>query len=187
MGFLERVLDENSGKLLDALRGEAGFTMAQAEAFLREAGPALIESYQWQAADLQAAHLGSPAAVRDLLAGISGRTLASRVGLSSARTWDGLRVLVPAAVCASADTTVDETIDAGLAPADDGCSCPGGAPTGSLRSRDDEAAHFEIGFGLTLDRGRAAEADGEAAGRSGISVAHPIFGHLLSLRDSPAS
>ena len=98
MDPLERVLKENSGRLIRELTGEVGLTEREAEVFLEEAGRALVESYRWHAAREGEDQLGTPEGVKDVLAGISGRELARRVGLSSARTWDGLRTLVPAVV-----------------------------------------------------------------------------------------
>lgn len=105
MDILERVLNEKSSELVHVLTVDTGMSRNQAELFLREAGPALIDSYRWQAEELAPEGLASPTAVRDLLSGISGRALAPKVGLSSERTWDGLRSLVPAVVRSGARTS----------------------------------------------------------------------------------
>lgn len=104
MDILERVLNEKSSELVQVLTVDTGMSRSQAELFLREAGPALIDSYRWQAEGLAPDGLASPTAVRDLLSGISGRALAPKVGMSSERTWDGLRSLVPAVVRSGART-----------------------------------------------------------------------------------
>ena len=161
MESLERVLNQKSSDLLRALRGEAGLTADEADLFLREAGPALIESSEWQAANLDLAQIGSAGAVRDLLGGISGTTLATRVGLSEERTWDGLRVLIPAALRSSGSRNID--------------------PEHSVPER------LDIGFGLTLDQCPAEATAGHWVSGSRVRVAHPIFASLLSNRDRPAT
>jgi hypothetical protein len=102
MDLLERVLREQTHELIDVLTFDAGMSRTQAEVFLREAGPALVDSYRWQASVLEEEGLSTPAAVRDLLAGINGRRLAPKVGLPTERTWDALRALVPAVVRSTA-------------------------------------------------------------------------------------
>jgi hypothetical protein len=102
MDVLERVLREQTHELIDVLTFDAGMSRTEAEVFLREAGPALVDSYRWQASVLDEEGLSTPAAVRDLLAGINGRRLAPKVGLPTQRTWDGLRALVPAVVRSTA-------------------------------------------------------------------------------------
>ena len=101
MDPLERVLHEHGESLADQLARTMGLSEAQAEIFLREAGSALIDSWRWQADRMGAESVCSEDGVRDLLSGISGRRLAPRVGLTSERTWEGLRTLVPAVLRAS--------------------------------------------------------------------------------------
>ena len=161
MESLERVLNEKRSELLRALRGEAGLTADEAELFLREAGPALMESSEWQATNLDLAQMGSAGAVRDLLGGISGTTLATRVGLSEERTWDGLRVLIPAALRSSG--------------------------SGNIDSEHSAPARFDIGFGLTLNQRPAEATDGHLVSGSRVRVAHPIFASLPTIRDRPAT
>lgn len=96
MDRLERVLTERSSELIQSLTGSVGFSSGQAELFLREAGPELVETWRWQASDESASSTPTSSGFRNLLALMNGRTLAPRVGLSSARTWEGLRALVVA-------------------------------------------------------------------------------------------
>jgi hypothetical protein len=103
MHQIMRTLEEHSDELIDELTDGIGLTQTEAVLFLREAGPALIASYVWQSSILPPSGLATEHGARELLSGISGRDLAPRVGLSSARTWDGLRALVPAVLRAGSD------------------------------------------------------------------------------------
>lgn len=151
MENLEKVLEEQSGDLIDVLTFDAGMSRGQAEVFLREAGPALLDSYRWQASELHS-DLASPSSVRDLLAGINGRELAPRVGLPASRTWDGLRALVPAVVRSGVGT-----------------------------NKNPEATRFDIGFGLTFEPRRSDAPGGDAESSvSSVGSVHPVFGRLLS-------
>lgn len=180
MDLFEQALTENSAELLGVLTDQAGFTVTEAEAFLREAAPVLLESYAWQSARPDTVQVGPWGTVQALLSGISGRALAPRVGLSSARTWDGLRALVPAVLRSTGEETAGpEASAAGALPRE--CH----AKAGSSQSRDDDAVRFDIGFGLTLDRCISSTMHGEATSGSAIGDTHPIFGHLQSLRGSP--
>lgn len=134
MEFLERVLDEKATELARLLTDEAGFTAAEAERFLSEAGPALIESYEWQTSAPSAIELDDESAVRDLLAGIWGRTLARRLGFSEGKTWAGLRSFVPAVVDASTERRPRS----------------GGGGDGHF-ARATEASFIEIGYALRLE------------------------------------
>lgn len=136
MEILERVLDERAGDLARALTEEAEFTPAEADRFLTEAGPAVLRSYEWQAHERGRAELGSSEqTVSDVLAGISGRSLAERVGLSQAKTWAGLRALVPALLGASARPEDRHRVR----------STPrGGRPGGANR---EDVRRYELGFG----------------------------------------
>jgi hypothetical protein len=96
-----QTLENHSGELIHELEDEVGLTEAEATVFLREAAPELLASYVWQSSRRTPEELESPSCTRDLLASMSGARLASRVGLSSARTWDGLRALVPAVLRAA--------------------------------------------------------------------------------------
>ena len=98
-----KTLEEHSSELIDELTDGIGLTETEAAVFLREAGPALIASYVWRSSTLSPGAMASPNGARELLSGISGRQLAPRVGLSSARTWDGLRALVPAVLRVTAE------------------------------------------------------------------------------------
>lgn len=95
---LERRLEECAEEFVTRLTDRAGFTREEATDFVASALPALRESYYWQADALDAAGLDSLSGVRWLLAGVRARTLASRAGLTPQRTWDALRVMVPAIV-----------------------------------------------------------------------------------------
>ncbi len=170
MEFLERVLDERAGELARSLM-ELGFTRDEAERFVAHAGPALMQSYAWQADRFRRAGLSTDDVAGDVLAGISGRRLASRLGLSEGKTWAGLRELVPEVVSASR-----------------GRGSPGGrwtsgpsraAPGGNER---DESGELDIGFGIRLRRLRLVPAPEMPPGRSTppIGATHPVFGPLLS-------
>lgn len=98
MTDLEQVLHRDSGTLIRELTAETGMSIPQAEEFFRVAGSALLASYLWQIDDLPEQAITSPAVRRELLAGISGRTVSARVGLPAEQTWNGLRYLVSAAL-----------------------------------------------------------------------------------------
>ena len=163
---------------------EAGFSARQAERFLGAAGPALVRSYEWQADALGPDPLGTPANVRELLSGISGRAVASEVGLSTEQTWDGLRTLVPAVLRPAAQA------------GDPSYPRPGGGYGPRSGGAADETLRFEIGFGLALDQVLAKE---NSAGSADTDTdagdvtprladgdsSHPIFGYLLRQREPP--
>lgn len=156
MERLERVLDEKATELARRLTDEAGFTDGEARRFLAEAGPALIESYQWQASARVPLALESEHAVRDLLAGIWGRTLAQRLGLSQAKTWAGLRTFVPAVVDASAERRRGRTV---------------GTVTRFEPPSAHETAILELRFGAGVERPKRRPGSSGANGR-----AHPSLG-----------
>lgn len=165
MDLLERALREHGDSLTHQLADTVGLSRREAEVFLREAGSALLDSWRWQSDRLGGDPVRSKDGVRDLLAGISGRRLAPRVGLSSERTWEGLRALVPAVVRATA---------ASMPQAPD----PVHSASPDRRSGEASADKLEIGFGLSLDRARP----NSDAGRD----RHPIFGRLLRAEDGLA-
>lgn len=165
MELLERALHEHGERLAGQLADAVGLSPEQAELFLREAGPALVDSWRWQADRLGADGAPSEDGARDLLAGISGRRLAPRVGLTSERTWEGLRALVPAVLRAS------------FAMPEASASAGSRADLDS-RGQDSSADDLEIGFGLRLGRAPARE----DAGRDW----HPIFGRLLRTEEGRA-
>lgn len=165
MDPLERVLKERVDELADEVAARVGLSPHEAKRFVEQAGFDLMASYRWQAADLSSAEMASPGVVRDLLAGISGRAVADRVGLSPGRTWDGLRALVPAVLesvarCDAADLPVDG---------------PRPTPNGS-GSRGDTDRRFDIGFGLFFEQGGGDDASGSPRPRS---FRHPIFDRLF--------
>lgn len=96
MDLLERVLTERTDELVDAVRAETGLTPAEARRLVAAAGDDLVASYRWQAEDPGEETLDSPAVTRRVLGFIRGRDIARRSGLPQQRTWDGIRVLVPA-------------------------------------------------------------------------------------------
>ena len=96
-----RTLEQHSDALIDELADEVGFTETEAVLFLREVTPDLLASYVWQSSQLTPERLAQPDVSRDVLGSMSGDRLAPRVGLSSARTWAGLRALVPAVLRAT--------------------------------------------------------------------------------------
>lgn len=155
MDRLERVLDERSADFSSAL-ALVGFSPDEASRFLAIVRPELIRSYEWHVATTGEA--GRPAvAAGDVLSSIRGRALASEVGISDAKTWAGLRELVPAVLEASRP------------------------PPRRRHGERDAVARFEVGFGLTLDRlrvRRSRAGDGPAT-EPPIGARHPIFGHLL--------
>lgn len=159
MDRLERVLDERAGDLVVGLTA-VGFSQDEARRFLIGVGPELVESYQWHAATRTGAKSTALDAASEVLAGIHGRALAVQIGLSTEKTWAGLRELVPAVLEAS---QAEE-------------------PAKRSRPRYGRAAEFssfDVGFGLTFERLRTRSDDaGETVGW--IGVKHPIFGGLLS-------
>ena len=170
MTSIERVLDEHAEDFAEGLT-DVGFSDVEARRFVEEAGPALVRSYRWHAASTGVLPATRDDA-REVLGGMPGRALAHKMGLPEQKAWDGLRHLVPAVLRASGG------IGPGLRPS-------GGRSRG-LASRADEAARFEVGFGLTLRAGRENAGDDSLADeptskRSG--VLHPIFARLLSLQD----
>lgn len=95
MDRLERVLGERSSQLVDHLACDAGMSHDEAAALLQAATPDLVESYRWQSESW--ADTGDHVAqAREVLAIMNARTIGPRAGMSSARTWAGLRCLVPA-------------------------------------------------------------------------------------------
>jgi hypothetical protein len=95
MDRLERLLHERSDQLVDRVACDAGMSRDEAVAFLSAAGPDLIESYRWQSESW--ANTGDHRAqAREVLAIMNARKIGPRAGLSSERTWAGLRCLVPA-------------------------------------------------------------------------------------------
>ena len=95
MDRLERLLHERSDQLAEHVAGDAGMSRDEAVAFLRAAGPDLVESYRWQSESW--ANTGDHGAqAREVLAIMNARKIGPSAGLSSERTWAGLRCLVPA-------------------------------------------------------------------------------------------
>lgn len=97
MHELDRVLSERSNQLIGALTTEVGLPRGLAARFLTEAGPALMDSYQWHTDGLLAEGTGS-ITIQDLLGGVNARELAARVGLSVEDTWASLRALAPTVI-----------------------------------------------------------------------------------------
>jgi hypothetical protein len=89
------VLDERYDDFARVLT-HVGFTRSEAERFVVEAWPAVLRSYEWQERSLGLAWMARPGAAREILSTISGRRLASLVGLPEQKIWAGLRELVPA-------------------------------------------------------------------------------------------
>ena len=96
-----QTLHEHAGELIHELTDGVGLTEAEADEFLRQAGPALVASCVWQSSTLPPDRLANPAGARDVLAGMSGDRLAAEVGVSPARAWDGLRTIVPSVLRAT--------------------------------------------------------------------------------------
>ncbi len=96
-----KTLDEHSGELIHELTDEVGLTESEAREFLRQAGPAVVASFVWRSSTLAPDRLGTLDSAREVLSFMSGDRLAQQVGLSSRRTWDGLRALVPAVLRAT--------------------------------------------------------------------------------------
>ena len=97
MDVLERVLVERSDALIQALTHGAGFSPEQAARFLEHAAPALVDSRRWQTLEDPEGRQVRRDDARELLAGVSGHSLAPRVGLTVERSWAGLRTLAWAA------------------------------------------------------------------------------------------
>jgi hypothetical protein len=176
MDILEKVLTEQSGELIRLLTFETGMSRGQAEVFLREAKEALLDSYHWQVDELGSDGLSSPSAVRDLLAGMSGRALAAKVGMSAERTWDGLRALVPAVVYCGAAARWASSAD-----------LPSDPPRRVRRLEAEGTGRFDIGFGLSFEFPRT-EGTSDRARRSSDTAGftHPIFGRLLAGPGTPS-
>jgi hypothetical protein len=100
MDSIQRVLDERYDDFARVLT-QVGFSRSEAERFVVEAWPAVLRSYEWQERSLGLAWMARPGAAREILSTISGRRLASLVGLPEEKTWAGLRELVPALLQAS--------------------------------------------------------------------------------------
>jgi hypothetical protein len=100
MDSMQRVLEERYDDFARVLT-HVGFTRPEAERFVVEAWPAVLRSYEWQERSLGLAWMARPGAAREILSTISGRRLASLVGLPEQKTWAGLRELVPAVLQAS--------------------------------------------------------------------------------------
>ncbi|MDE3002224.1 MAG: hypothetical protein OXU33_01945 [Gemmatimonadota bacterium] len=95
MERLERLLREHSMELVECVAGRTGMSQGEARAFLEAAGPELLASYRWQSDGW--AHTGDHAAqAREVLSVMNVREIGPRAGMSSERTWAGLRALVPA-------------------------------------------------------------------------------------------
>ena len=95
MERLERLLREHSMELVECVAGQTGMSPGEARAFLEAAGPELLASYRWQSDGW--AHTGDHAAqAREVLSVMNVREIGPRAGMSSERTWAGLRALVPA-------------------------------------------------------------------------------------------
>jgi hypothetical protein len=166
MDFMRQVLRDHSNDFARVLSEQAGFTEDEARRFLDGAGPALVRSYEWQASGLPLGELPTSTIVRELLAGIPGRTLGSLLGIPAAKTWAGLRTLVPAVVRAHdraagrRHPTASERI---------------GSRRNGTTDAPDDAPEYPIGFGLSVDRRGYRRRNGSAPTR-----------WLRSLPDSPA-
>ncbi|MDH3270740.1 MAG: hypothetical protein OEN56_05375 [Gemmatimonadota bacterium] len=98
MHVFERVLQERADQLAERVVKEAGLTPREARLFVERAGSDLLASYRWQAHTLSELDISSPDLVRSLLSAARAKWIATEVGLSQRRAWDGLRTLVPAVV-----------------------------------------------------------------------------------------
>lgn len=164
MDHLERVLDERAGDLAVRLAA-VGFSRDEARRFLVGAGRELVEAYAWHVETHDSRDLETPAAASELLAWIRGRALAIQIGLSTEKTWAGLREFVPA------------VLDARHAEDEPGGSASRDGPR--ARSFHAGGPHFELGFGLRLVRIRSRVVEGDqSAGR--VNTTHPIFCGFLS-------
>lgn len=148
MDLLRSVLQERAADLASELTAKAGFTAEEAKRFVPEAGTDLIESWRWQADELDTKDVAADANVRKLLRGIGAKRIASRVGLTAEATWSGLRAFVP---------KVMQLAHEGLGRSGSGESGPGGEP-GPFET-------LEFGFGLRLVRHTADPAGWREAAR----------------------
>lgn len=98
MKDLERILGQRRTELARALRRRPGLAGDRAERFVAEASHDLVESYRWQAEDLDEHNLSAPRNVQNLLRGMRGSGIANRLGLPQEAVWDGLRAFVPLAL-----------------------------------------------------------------------------------------
>lgn len=148
MDLLRSVLEKKAVDLESALTKKAGFTAEEARRFVPEAGTDLIESWHWQAGELDTEDVAAESNVRQLLRGIGAKRIASRVGLTADATWHGLRAFVP---------MVMQLAREGLHSDEGGPPDPSdGGPFETL----------EFGFGLRLIR-RTSEADAWPASGGG--------------------
>lgn len=164
MHRLEQALDRHATVLTRRLTEQVGFTREEAARFLELAGPALLDSYEWQADRMPTSDLATPAAARELLAGIGGRRIADRLGLSPELIWAGLRAFVPAVLDASAET----------GPRRFGGRDPEQGPS-RRHEGSDGPQRFEIGFGLDFEAEPRQGRDGAGGGGGASGPRYPIF------------
>lgn len=185
MDLLRSVLEKKAVDLESALTAKAGLTAEEARRFVPEAGTDLIESWRWQANELDTEDVAAASNVRALLRGIGAKRIASRVGLTAEATWNGLRAFVP---------MVMELARDGLDRSGGGEREPRGEP-GPFET-------LEFGFGLRLVR-RSSESSGWPEIRKGIALRwggehlggprpwspleHAIFGYGTRPRQRPPS
>ena len=98
MKDLERVLGQRRMELAEQLKDRPALGGDRAERFVEEAAHDLLESYRWQAEDLDQENLSAPRNIRSLLRAMCGYGIASRLGLPQQDVWDGLRTFVPLAL-----------------------------------------------------------------------------------------
>ena len=97
MDRLDRLLGERSSQLVEHLTCDVGMSDVEAAALPKAASADLVESYLWQSESW--ANTGDHAAqASEILSVMNAREIGPRAGMSSARTWAGLRCLVPAAL-----------------------------------------------------------------------------------------
>ncbi len=95
MDIIQSVLTDKAGDLLGALKGDAGYTAEQANAFLPEAGNAVGEAMKTVAPKLDMTDLASTPNVGAILGAVDVSGLARRSGVSAEQGTAGLNALIP--------------------------------------------------------------------------------------------
>lgn len=95
MERVQLVLEYRTRELVDALVRRTGLDPDIAERFVEAAGTDLIESWRWQASQLEAAHLPTWSNAQRLLGGMNATAIAFDLGMPPSEVWSRLRTFVP--------------------------------------------------------------------------------------------
>ncbi len=93
MEFLEQILKDQTGPLVEKLTGALGFSPDQAGSFVPAAIQRVVEALQGGGLDLGSLLGGGDAS--DLVSKVDASALAESAGIEPARATEGLQVLVP--------------------------------------------------------------------------------------------